>query len=60
MYCIFRQQEKLKQAMSVTGYEQKVPLRIQEENANKLAKLIQEFEFFQSESLRIEAEMEEQ
>ncbi|OWM81057.1 hypothetical protein CDL15_Pgr007088 [Punica granatum] len=55
-----KQQDKLRQAMNVTGYGEKVPVRIQEENANKLAKLIQEFEFFQKESSRIEAEMEEQ
>ncbi|KAI4369500.1 hypothetical protein MLD38_017935 [Melastoma candidum] len=52
-----KQQEKLKKTMAISGYETKVPLHILEENAAKLAKLIQEFEFFQKESTRLEAEM---
>lgn len=43
--------------MNVSGYEQKVPLHIQEDNAAKLAKLIQEFEFFQKENSRLDAEL---
>ncbi|KAF8018661.1 hypothetical protein BT93_H3529 [Corymbia citriodora subsp. variegata] len=54
---IQKQQEKLKKTMNVSGYEQKVPLHIQEENAAKLAKLIQEFEFFQRENSRLDAEL---
>ncbi|KAI4364514.1 hypothetical protein MLD38_020594 [Melastoma candidum] len=54
-----KQQEKLKKAMGITGYEEKVPVHIQEENVAKLAKLIQEFEFFQKETSRLDAEMTE-
>lgn len=54
---LYRQQEKLKKTMNVSGYEQKVPLHIQEDNAAKLAKLIQEFEFFQRENSRLDAEL---
>ncbi|KAF8028100.1 hypothetical protein BT93_E0877 [Corymbia citriodora subsp. variegata] len=52
---IQKQQEKLKKTINASGYEQKVPVHIQEENATKLAKLIQEFEFFQKERSRLEA-----
>lgn len=43
--------------MDISGYEQKVPSHIREENEAKLAKLFQEFEFFSKESSRLEAEM---
>ncbi|XP_039168017.1 valine--tRNA ligase, mitochondrial 1-like [Eucalyptus grandis] len=52
---IQKQQEKLKKIINSSVYEQKVPVHIQEENAAKLAKLIQEFEFLQKESSRLEA-----
>lgn len=57
IHSLCRQQEKLKKTMNVSGYEEKVPIHIQEENAAKLAKLIQDFEFFQKETSRLEAEM---
>lgn len=49
-----RQQEKLKKIMNATGYQEKVPSHIQEENVAKLAKLMQEFEFFEKESVRLD------
>lgn len=52
-----RQKEKLEKVINATGYQEKVPSHIQEENAAKLAKLLQECEFFENESLRLEAEM---
>ncbi|KAK1584519.1 hypothetical protein Q3G72_033689 [Acer saccharum] len=51
---IQKQQEKLNKMMSATGYQDKVPSHIQEENISKLAKLLQEFEFFQKESSRLD------
>ncbi|XP_044506474.1 valine--tRNA ligase, mitochondrial 1-like isoform X2 [Mangifera indica] len=54
---IERQKEKLEKVINATGYQEKVPSHIQEENAAKLAKLLQECEFFENESLRLEAEM---
>lgn len=54
---IQKQQEKLKKTMNTFGYEQKVPAHIQEENAAKLAKLIEEFEFFQKENSRLDTEL---
>lgn len=53
---IQKQQEKLNKTMNVSGYEQKVPLHIQEDNAAKLATLIQEFEFLLRENSRLDAE----
>lgn len=52
-----RQKEKLEKVINATGYQEKVPSHIQEENAAKLTKLLQECEFFENESLRLEAEM---
>ncbi|XWS28128.1 hypothetical protein CRYUN_Cryun25bG0039100 [Craigia yunnanensis] len=57
---ILKQQEKLKKIMNASGYQEKVPSHIQEENATKLAKLLQEFEFFTKESERIESEAQHQ
>ncbi|XP_010554365.1 PREDICTED: valine--tRNA ligase, mitochondrial 1 [Tarenaya hassleriana] len=54
---IQKQTEKLKKMMSVSGYEEKVPPHIREDNATKLAKLLQEFDFFEKESSRLDAEM---
>ncbi|GAV80269.1 tRNA-synt_1 domain-containing protein/Anticodon_1 domain-containing protein [Cephalotus follicularis] len=54
---IQKQQEKLKKTMNVTGYQEKVPSHIQEENVAKLAKLVQEFDFFEKESTRLEVEI---
>ncbi|KAL5811450.1 hypothetical protein ACOSQ4_028018 [Xanthoceras sorbifolium] len=51
---IQKQQEKLKKIMNAAGYQEKVPSHIQEDNAAKLAKLLQEFEFFQKESMRLD------
>ncbi|KAH7560811.1 hypothetical protein JRO89_XS10G0113500 [Xanthoceras sorbifolium] len=51
---IQKQQEKLKKIMNAAGYQEKVPSHIQEDNAAKLAKLLQEFEFFQKESTRLD------
>ncbi|XP_010527840.1 PREDICTED: valine--tRNA ligase, mitochondrial 1-like [Tarenaya hassleriana] len=53
---IQKQTEKLKKMMSVNGYEEKVPAHIKEENATKLTKLLQEFNFFEKESVRLDAE----
>lgn len=44
--------------MSVSGYEEKVPANIKEDNATKLAKILQEFDFFEKESARLVAETE--
>ncbi|KAL0699953.1 hypothetical protein Bca4012_056075 [Brassica carinata] len=41
------QKEKLEKKMSVSWYEEKVPANIKEENARKLAKLLQELALFQ-------------
>ncbi|XP_016704747.2 valine--tRNA ligase, mitochondrial 1 [Gossypium hirsutum] len=57
---ILKQQEKLKKIISASGYQEKVPSHIQEENATKLAKLLQEFEFFKKESDRLESESQHQ
>ncbi|ESQ34362.1 hypothetical protein EUTSA_v10006653mg [Eutrema salsugineum] len=43
---IEKQKNKLQKLMSVSGYEEKVPAHIKEDNARKLAKLLQELEFF--------------
>jgi len=42
--------------MNVSTYEEKVPANIKEDNANKLAKILQEFDFFEKESARLAAE----
>lgn len=57
MLPINRQKERLEKVINATGYQEKVPSHIQEENAAKLAKLLQECEFFEKESSRLEAEM---
>ncbi|MBA0645042.1 hypothetical protein Goklo_013180, partial [Gossypium klotzschianum] len=57
---ILKQQEKLKKIINASGYQEKVPSHIQEENATKLAKLLQEFEFFKKESDRLESESQHQ
>ncbi|XP_021275468.1 valine--tRNA ligase, mitochondrial 1 isoform X2 [Herrania umbratica] len=57
---ILKQQEKLRKIMNASGYQEKVPAHIQEENATKLAKLLQEFEFFKKESGRMESDAEQQ
>ncbi|AEE29190.1 valyl-tRNA synthetase / valine-tRNA ligase (VALRS) [Arabidopsis thaliana] len=51
-----KQKEKLQKMMSVSTYEEKVPANIKEDNANKLAKILQEFDFFEKESARLAAE----
>ncbi|KAJ6989708.1 hypothetical protein D5086_014430 [Populus alba] len=53
---IQKQQEKLEKMINVSGYKEKVPSHIQDENAEKLTKLFQEMEFFKKESERLEAE----
>ncbi|XP_039003140.1 valine--tRNA ligase, mitochondrial 1-like [Hibiscus syriacus] len=57
---ILKQQEKLKKIMNASGYIEKIPSHIQEENATKLAKLLQEFEFFKKETERLEPESQHQ
>jgi valyl-tRNA synthetase len=42
--------------INASGYKEKVPSHIQDENAEKLTKLFQEMEFFKKESERLEAE----
>ena len=42
--------------MSASGYEEKVPANIKEDNVTKLAKILQEFDFFEKESVRLVAE----
>jgi valyl-tRNA synthetase len=51
-----RQQEKLEKMINASGYKEKVPSHIQDENVEKLTKLFQEMEFFKKESERLEAE----
>jgi valyl-tRNA synthetase len=51
-----RQQEKLQKMINALGYQEKVPAHIQQENADKLAKLMQELEICEKESTRLEAE----
>ncbi|XP_019094404.1 PREDICTED: valine--tRNA ligase, mitochondrial 1-like [Camelina sativa] len=48
-----KQKDKLQKMMSVSTYEEKVPANIREDNANKLAKILQEFDFFEKESARL-------
>ena len=55
-----RQKEKLQMMMSASGYEEKVPANIKEDNVAKLAKILQEFDFFEKESARLVAEGNEQ
>ncbi|OMO65589.1 Aminoacyl-tRNA synthetase, class Ia [Corchorus olitorius] len=57
---IQKQQEKLNKIMNASGYQQKVPSHIQEDNANKLAKLLQEFDFLKKEEERLESEADRQ
>ncbi|CAN7034497.1 unnamed protein product [Brassica rapa subsp. trilocularis] len=47
---------KLQKMMSASGYQDKVPAHIKEDNATKLAKILQEFDFFDKESARLLAE----
>ncbi|CAN1779830.1 Valine--tRNA ligase, mitochondrial 1 [Linum perenne] len=54
---IQREREKMEKAMNVSGYKDKVPSHIQDQNAEKLNKLIKEFEFVKLESARLEAEI---
>ena len=51
-----RQQDKYKKIMNASGYHEKVPPHIQEQNTTNLAKLLQEFEFFAKERERLESE----
>ncbi|KAG5390872.1 hypothetical protein IGI04_032413 [Brassica rapa subsp. trilocularis] len=51
-----KQKEKLQMMMSASGYEEKVPANIKEDNVTKLAKILQEFDFFEKESVRLVAE----
>ncbi|RID48468.1 hypothetical protein BRARA_I04978 [Brassica rapa] len=51
-----KQKEKLQKVMSASGYEEKVPANIKEDNATKLAKILQEFDFFEKENARLVAE----
>lgn len=51
-----RQQEKLEKQINIPGYQEKVPARIQEENVAKLAKILQELDFFDQESTRLGVE----
>ncbi|CAF2108849.1 unnamed protein product, partial [Brassica napus] len=55
-----KQKEKLQMMMSASGYEEKVPANIKEDNVAKLAKILQEFDFFEKESARLVAEGNEQ
>ncbi|KAJ9162760.1 hypothetical protein P3X46_022509 [Hevea brasiliensis] len=50
-----KQWDKLDKMVNAAGYKEKVPSHIQEENAEKLAKLLKEMEFFEKESSRLEA-----
>ncbi|KAF2309902.1 hypothetical protein GH714_005555 [Hevea brasiliensis] len=52
---IQKQWDKLDKMVNAAGYKEKVPYHFQEENAEKLAKLLQEMEFFKKESSRLEA-----
>ncbi|KAJ4879323.1 Valine--tRNA ligase [Raphanus sativus] len=51
-----KQKEKLQKIMSASGYEEKVPANIKEDNVTKLANILQEFDFFENESARLAAE----
>lgn len=42
--------------MSASNYEEKVPANIKEDNATKLAKILQDFDFFEKEGGRLAAE----
>ncbi|CAK7337835.1 unnamed protein product [Dovyalis caffra] len=53
---IQKQQEKLERKINASGYKEKVPLEIQDKDAEKLTKLFQEMELFKKESERLEAE----
>ncbi|OMO67882.1 Aminoacyl-tRNA synthetase, class Ia [Corchorus capsularis] len=53
---IQKQQEKLNKIVNASGYQLKVPSHIQEDNANKLAKLLQDFDFLKKEEERMESE----
>ncbi|KDP32641.1 hypothetical protein JCGZ_13191 [Jatropha curcas] len=54
---IKKQWDKLDKIVNANGYKEKVPSHIQEENIEKLTKLLQELEFFKTESSRLEAEV---
>ncbi|CAN6837913.1 unnamed protein product [Brassica oleracea] len=41
-----KQKEKLQKMMSASGYEEKVPANMKEDNVMKLTKILQEFDFF--------------
>ncbi|KAG2319877.1 hypothetical protein Bca52824_013090 [Brassica carinata] len=51
-----KQKEKLQKIMSASGYEEKAPAKIKEDNVTTLAKILQEFDFFEKESARLVAE----
>ncbi|CAH8349891.1 unnamed protein product [Eruca vesicaria subsp. sativa] len=44
-----KQKNKLERMMSASGYQDKVPAHIKEDNATKLAKILQELDFFAKE-----------
>ncbi|XP_023645789.1 valine--tRNA ligase, mitochondrial 1 isoform X2 [Capsella rubella] len=52
---LHKQKDKLQKMMRVSTYEEKVPANIREDNATKLAKILQEFDFFEKESARLAA-----
>ncbi|EEF32012.1 valine--tRNA ligase, mitochondrial 1 [Ricinus communis] len=55
-----KQYDKLDKKVNASGYKEKVPAHIQEQEIAKLTKLLQEIEFFEKESSRLEAEIEKE
>ncbi|KAJ0247561.1 hypothetical protein HA466_0160050 [Hirschfeldia incana] len=51
-----KQKNKLQKIMIASGYQDKVPAHIKEDNAAKLTKILQEFDFLDKESGRLLAE----
>lgn len=57
IYILCRQKDHLTQIMSASGYRDKVPARIHEENVAKLASLMQEVLSFEQASQHLERDI---
>ncbi|XP_050219299.1 valine--tRNA ligase, mitochondrial 1 [Mercurialis annua] len=55
-----KQYEKLEKKVNASGYKEKVPGNIQEQDMAKLTTLLQELDFFKNESSRIENEIKKE
>ena len=57
IYIVSRQKEHLTQIISASGYQDKVPPRIREENVAKLSSLMQELLSFEQASQHLERDI---